>query len=187
MGISKLLRSLHNITELRPLSAYAGLTAGVDVFGWLHRGLYSAELGELVSRPPELVERPVKFVLEQCDLLIRHGVRPYLVFDGAKLAAKRGTEEERGAERRESREKGLRLIDDDPQAARQLLAKAEMVTAEHMYLLFRCTSRSARATSTSWWRRPRQTPSWPSCAEQGSWMWSSPRTPTCCRFAAPSC
>ena len=133
MGISKLLRSLHNITELRPLNAYAGLTAGVDVFGWLHRGLYSAELGELVSRPPELVERPVKFVLEQCDLLIKHGVRPYLVFDGAKLAAKRGTEEERGAERRESREKGLRLIDDDPQAARQLLAKAEVVTAEHMY------------------------------------------------------
>ena len=44
--------------------------------------------------------------MQKVRLLRSHGIRPYIVFDGGRLPAKRGTESERAQKRSESRARG---------------------------------------------------------------------------------
>ncbi|CAN0577241.1 unnamed protein product, partial [Ectocarpus sp. 12 AP-2014] len=62
-------------------------------------------------------------------LLLSHGVKPYLVFDGGHLPAKAGKEEERRARRESNLQRGIQLMrEGNASGAHQFFCKAADVT-----------------------------------------------------------
>lgn len=62
-------------------------------------------------------------------LLLRHGVTPYLVFDGGHLPAKAGKEVERRTKREASMQRGMQLLrEGNSSGAHQFFCKAADVT-----------------------------------------------------------
>ena len=157
MGIVGLLSSLSDVAEDAHVSDYTGKVAGVDVFGWLHRGITAHfELdpgvgcagqgggagGRLQRNDRPAAEKPVAYVLEMVELLLKHGVGAYLVFDGGHLPAKAPTDDARRAERAKALERARVLLDADPHdaAGATLLRKATSVVTDEM--VRRCCSRN---------------------------------------------
>jgi 5'-3' exonuclease len=139
MGIAGLLSGINDVAVDAHISDYAGLTAGVDVFGWLHRGI-STHFELVAENDRPAAERPVAYVLEMCELLERHNVTPFLIFDGGHLPAKAATDAARRAERAKSLERARALLAVDPTdaAGAALLRKsASVVTDDMVHLLQR--------------------------------------------------
>ena len=146
MGIAGLLSGINDVAVDAHISDYAGLTAGVDVFGWLHRGI-STHFELVAENDRPAAEKPVAYVLEMCELLERHNVTPFLIFDGGHLPAKAATDAARRAERAKSLERARALLAVDPTdaAGAALLRKsASVVTDEMVHLL----QRALRARGT---------------------------------------
>ena len=62
-------------------------------------------------------------------LLLSHGVKPYLVFDGGYLPAKGGKEEERRVKREANLQRGMQLLrEGNASGALQFFSKAADVT-----------------------------------------------------------
>lgn len=97
MGINCLLPFLKGITKETFISAFKGKTTGVDASCWLHKGLTIS-----VQRTGRY-ESYVDICNGYLDLLLRHGVKPIVIFDGFPLPAK---DDER-AERKRKREELL--------------------------------------------------------------------------------
>ena len=126
MGINGLLPAIRDVAEAKHISAYRGKRAGVDAYGWLHRGCTSCAQ-EIATGVP--TRRFVQFCLSRVHTMEEAGVTPVLVFDGGYIGAKRGTGEERGARRAEQRQKGIALLEaGDSAAAHKCFQKAVSVT-----------------------------------------------------------
>lgn len=96
MGIQGLLPLLKPITTTVHVRDLAGLTVGVDAYVWLHRGAYACA-DELCQGKD--TGKYLNVCFERMRLLLDHGVKVYIVFDGGPLRAKKGTEHERRARR----------------------------------------------------------------------------------------
>jgi exonuclease 1 len=96
MGITGLLPLLRSVTETVEVSSLRGMTVAVDALVWLHKGVYSCAV-ELAAGEP--TDRHLTYCVAQLNLLLHHGVKPVLVFDGGRLPAKAVTEGTRAAER----------------------------------------------------------------------------------------
>ncbi|KAL8928467.1 MAG: hypothetical protein Q9208_001701 [Pyrenodesmia sp. 3 TL-2023] len=130
-GLLPLLKSIHKPCNLKN---FAGLTIGVDAYGWLHRGTVACAIDLALGKP---TTKFVEFSLSRVHMLIHFGVTPYLVFDGDYLPSKAATEADRSKRREESRRLGLELhrmgkisqahlelqkaVDVTPEMARQLI------------------------------------------------------------------
>ncbi|KAI0701399.1 PIN domain-like protein [Cytidiella melzeri] len=142
MGISGLLPLLKPIHVNKHLSEYSGQTIAVDAYVWLHRGAYACA-AELVTG--KRTNKYVDYAMHRVRLLRHHNIKPYVVFDGGPLPAKRGTESDRKKKRDENlaranalaaqgkhsqaREFYVKCVDVTPQMAYQLIKalKAESV------------------------------------------------------------
>ena len=102
MGIQNLLPNLASIAQDKSLAQYAGQRAAIDGYSWLHKASTCCAQ-ELCLGVPSGSDKLIKSVMKKIDMLRRHRVEPYMVFDGAPLPAKAGTEQERLL----SREKNL--------------------------------------------------------------------------------
>ena len=120
MGIVGLLKAIKDTGASKHISDYAGQTVAIDGYSWLHKGVYCCA-EELVTGVP--TRRHVKYFLDRCELLLRSGVTPYVVFDGDALGSKGGKEIERAA----SRAKSLR-------AAKELVARGDRDGARALYV-----------------------------------------------------
>jgi exonuclease-1 len=98
MGIQNLLPNIASIAIDRHLSDYAGLTVAVDGYSWLHKASTCCAR-DLCLNASAGIDKLVRSVLKKIELLRRHRVEPYMVFDGAPLPAKAGTEIKRAADR----------------------------------------------------------------------------------------
>jgi 5'-3' exonuclease len=126
MGIAGLLPSLRAVTKTTHVRELKGLSVGVDAYCWLHRAVHSCAT-ELCRG--EKTDRWILFVLDRVDLLIKHGIKPFLVFDGDRLPAKSGKESERAARREENRKRGLQCLrQGSPASAHNHFSKAVDVT-----------------------------------------------------------
>ncbi|CBJ30602.1 exonuclease [Ectocarpus siliculosus] len=126
MGITGLLPLLKPVTKDVHIRELKGLTVGVDTYCWLHKGIYScsAELCQGIA-----TDKFIKYCVERVHLLLSHGVKPYLVFDGGHLPAKAGKEEERRARRESNLQRGMQLMrEGNPSGAHQFFCKAADVT-----------------------------------------------------------
>lgn len=140
MGIAGLLIALNDVAEDVHVSDYAGKVAGVDVFGWLHRGITASFELDPAYRDRPAAAKPVAFVLEMVEMLLQHGVTPYLVFDGSHLPAKAATDAARRAERAKAleRARAILAVDSADTTGASLLRKAtSVVTDEMVHLLLR--------------------------------------------------
>ncbi|CAM9301965.1 unnamed protein product, partial [Discosporangium mesarthrocarpum] len=126
MGIAGLLPLLKPVTRDTHISDLKGKTVGIDAYCWLHKGIYSCSF-ELCQGIP--TDKYIKYCLERVYLLLRHGVKPYLVFDGGYLPAKAGKEAERRERREDNKRRGAQLLrEGNAAAAHQFFSKAADVT-----------------------------------------------------------
>jgi len=106
MGIVALLPRLRSITKRKHIEHYRGKTVAVDGYVFLHRGAYACAR-ELVEGEP--TDKYVTYCLNRVDLLLKHGVIPYIIFDGGPLPNKSDEETTRQRSREENRERAQTL------------------------------------------------------------------------------
>ena len=92
MGIPHLLPFLENATEQSHISAFRGHKCAIDGYAWLHKASMTCAM-EMARGTP--TKRFVDFCMKQLNMIKSHGVEPLIVFDGARISAKEGTEEGR--------------------------------------------------------------------------------------------
>lgn len=126
MGIQGLLPALKPVTVATNIKELKGNRVGVDTYTWLHKGVYCCATDLCQGTP---TDKHIQFVLWRLDLLLFHGVKPYLVFDGANLPAKAGKESERLASREQNRLRGEQCLrEGDVAGSQAYFAKAVDVT-----------------------------------------------------------
>lgn len=134
MGISGLLPFLRKACRPAHVGELAGQVVAVDVYCWLHRGAFGCA-DKLVQN--QKTDGHVLYVVRLVDMLLRHGVKPILVFDGRNLPSKAETEMKRRQNRdryrrmakdylaqgksREARECFQRCVDVTPEMAREVI------------------------------------------------------------------
>ncbi len=101
MGIVGLLPFLKNASRQTNLGEFSGSTAAVDVYCWLHKGAFGCAEKLVLGQP---TDGYVAYVMRYVDLMLRHDVKPVLVFDGRNLPSKAGTERKRRENRARYRE-----------------------------------------------------------------------------------
>ena len=96
MGITGLLPMLKSVIREGHISSFANRRLAVDTYAWLHRAAYSCAADLCEGRE---TKQWVMYVLYMVDMLLEYKIEVTLVFDGAELPAKLGTERERAANR----------------------------------------------------------------------------------------
>ena len=90
MGIRDLLKYCASLSKRIHISKLKGKTAGIDMMGWIYKGLY-ASLNNLGTYSDLYLNYPLKML----SLLKYNNIKIIAVFDGNKLEAKRKKNEER--------------------------------------------------------------------------------------------
>lgn len=86
---------------------------------------------------------PPRARTQRVHLLLSHGVKPYLVFDGGYLPAKAGKEEERRARRESNLQRGMQLMrEGNASGAHQFFCKAADVTPFMAHQVIQARERS---------------------------------------------
>nr|XP_015218223.1 PREDICTED: exonuclease 1 [Lepisosteus oculatus] len=119
MGISGLLQFIKEASEPVNVKKYKGQTAAVDTYCWLHKGAFSC--AEKLAKG-EPTDQYVTYCMKLVDMLLTHGIKPILVFDGRNLPSKKDVEKAR----RERREANLRQ-------GRQLLREGKVSEARDCF------------------------------------------------------
>ncbi|KAG8917139.1 Rad2 nuclease, partial [Tulasnella sp. 417] len=128
MGIQGLLPLLKSIQVNTHLSEFKGQTLAVDGYVLLHRGVYACT-PQLIKGEP--TTKYIEYVLNRVRMMRHYGVKPYLVFDGGPLPAKKGTESERSKKRAENLARANSLTEQGQHAqAREILTRCVDVTPE---------------------------------------------------------
>ncbi|XP_071454055.1 exonuclease 1 [Hetaerina americana] len=107
MGITGLIPFLEKASTPVNLRQYKGQTLAVDVYCWLHRGIFSC--AEKIAKG-EKCDAYVTYCLKYVNMLISHDIKPILVFDGRYLPAKAATEKKRRQSREQNRTKAAELL-----------------------------------------------------------------------------
>ena len=134
MGITGLLPFLKNASTPTHISEFKGYTVAIDVYCWLHKGAFGCA-EKLVKG--QKTDGYIVYVMKYIDLLLFHGIKPILVFDGRNLPSKSETEKKRreirakyrkmakdylaAGQYKEARECFQRCIDITPQMARDVI------------------------------------------------------------------
>ena len=92
MGVKDLLPQLKQMTREINISELRGKLVGVDAYVWLHQKAYCCAK-ELVQGQPTTVY--IHAFLHECQLILRNGVIPVIVFDGGPLGSKIAVEQSR--------------------------------------------------------------------------------------------
>ncbi|KAG5179620.1 PIN domain-like protein, partial [Tribonema minus] len=139
MGISGLLQTLKSITHPVHVRDLEGLTVGVDAYCWLHRGAYSCSTE--ICRG-EFTDKFVRFCMRRIELLLSHGVTPWVVFDGAPLPMKHGVNKARRDARAANLAKAeAAMAAGEPIAAQQHYARSVAITHELARMFIRSLAR----------------------------------------------
>lgn len=127
MGIQSLLPALKSVVDADlHISAFRGRRVAVDGYAWLHKAIYGCCV-ELCEGKPSTAW--IQYCLGYVDMLIAHEIDVTLVFDGAELPAKQGTETERAQKRANNLSKGREYTaNGDHKSARNYYAQAVDVT-----------------------------------------------------------
>lgn len=134
MGINGLLPLVRDAIKNSHISEFTGKKVAVDGFVWLHRGCLSCAK-ELAKN--EHTTKYITYFMQQVQLLLNHGIRPLIVFDGCDLPAKRVTNEKRRADRIENIKAAQRLEERGLiQEASEHYQKSVEITPNVLYPLF---------------------------------------------------
>jgi exonuclease-1 len=126
MGFRDFLARLKSILKWRNFyTDFKGDTVGVDSFCWLHQ-IALRHREKLVAKGEDYSHKEVvNDFIELAERLIKEGLTPTFVFDGAPTPAKGGTDEKR----QERRAKALTYIDNNQRKCHEKELRAAMAAA----------------------------------------------------------
>ncbi|ERE73298.1 exonuclease 1 isoform X2 [Cricetulus griseus] len=107
MGIQGLLQFIKEASEPINVKKYKGQAVAVDTYCWLHKGAISC--AEKLAKG-EPTDKYVGFCMKFVNMLLSHGVKPILVFDGCTLPSKKEVERSRRERRQSNLLKGKQLL-----------------------------------------------------------------------------
>ncbi|XP_036058643.1 exonuclease 1 [Onychomys torridus] len=107
MGIQGLLQFVKEASEPVNVKKYKGQAVAVDTYCWLHKGAIAC--AEKLAKG-EPTDRYVGFCMKFVNMLLSHGVKPILVFDGCTLPSKKEVERSRRERRQSNLLKGKQLL-----------------------------------------------------------------------------
>ncbi|XP_058389528.1 exonuclease 1 isoform X1 [Diceros bicornis minor] len=107
MGIHGLLQFIKEASEPIHVRKYKGQVVAVDTYCWLHKGAIAC--AEKLARG-EPTDKYVGFCMKFVNMLLTHGIKPILVFDGCMLPSKKEVEKSRRERRQASLLKGKQLL-----------------------------------------------------------------------------
>ncbi|XP_045148774.1 exonuclease 1 isoform X2 [Echinops telfairi] len=107
MGIQGLLQFIKEASEPIHVRKYKGEVVAVDTYCWLHKGAIACA-EKLVKGEP--TDKYVGFCMKLVNMLLSHGIKPILVFDGCTLPSKKEVEKSRRQRRQASLLKGKQLL-----------------------------------------------------------------------------
>lgn len=140
MGIKGLIVAVKPALEDCHVSQLAGKRVAVDGYCWLHRAVFGCCVE--ICRG-EKSTAWLNYCLAYIDMLLNHKIHVTMVFDGADLPMKYGTEQDRRASRRSNLEKADELYrNGDKASARNFYSRAVDVSPEMAAVLIRTLKRS---------------------------------------------
>ncbi|KAM8816282.1 exonuclease 1 isoform 2-T2 [Rhynchonycteris naso] len=107
MGIQGLLQFIKEASEPIHVRKYKGQVVAVDTYCWLHKGAISC--AEKLAKG-EPTDKYVGFCMKFVNMLLSHGIKPVLVFDGCPLPSKKEVEKSRRERRQANLLKGKQLL-----------------------------------------------------------------------------
>ncbi|XP_019065965.1 exonuclease 1 isoform X2 [Fukomys damarensis] len=107
MGIQGLLQFIKEASEPIHVRKYKGQVVAVDTYCWLHKGAIAC--AEKLAKG-EPTDKYVGFCMKFVNMLLSHGIRPILVFDGCTLPSKKEVEKSRRERRQSNLLKGKQLL-----------------------------------------------------------------------------
>ncbi|XP_072285749.1 exonuclease 1 isoform X2 [Pyxicephalus adspersus] len=128
MGIQGLLQFLKEASEPISVKQYKGQTVAVDTYCWLHKGAFAC--AEKLAKG-EPTEQYVTYCMKFVHMLLSHGVKPILVFDGCTLPSKKDVERSRREKRQANLQKGKQLLREGKLSeARDCFSRSVNITSE---------------------------------------------------------
>ncbi|XP_019776159.1 exonuclease 1 isoform X1 [Tursiops truncatus] len=107
MGIQGLLQFIKEASEPIHMRKYKGQVVAVDTYCWLHKGAVAC--AEKLAKG-EPTDKYVGFCMKFVNMLLSHGIKPILVFDGCTLPSKKEVERCRRERRQANLLKGKQLL-----------------------------------------------------------------------------
>uniref|UniRef100_A0A4X1T6P3 Exonuclease 1 n=1 Tax=Sus scrofa TaxID=9823 RepID=A0A4X1T6P3_PIG len=107
MGIQGLLQFIKEASEPVHVRKYKGQVVAVDTYCWLHKGAVAC--AEKLAKG-EPTDKYVGFCMKFVNMLLSHGIKPILVFDGCTLPSKKEVEKSRRERRQANLLKGKQLL-----------------------------------------------------------------------------
>ncbi|XP_075851627.1 exonuclease 1 isoform X3 [Microcebus murinus] len=107
MGIQGLLQFIKEASEPIHVRKYKGQVVAVDTYCWLHKGAIAC--AEKLAKG-EPTDRYVGFCMKFLNMLLSHGIKPILIFDGCTLPSKKEVEKSRRERRQANLLKGKQLL-----------------------------------------------------------------------------
>ncbi|XP_069890174.1 exonuclease 1 [Dipodomys merriami] len=107
MGIQGLLQFIKEASEPIHVRKYKGQVVAVDTYCWLHKGAIAC--AEKLAKG-EATDRYVGFCMKFVNMLLSHGIKPILIFDGCTLPSKKEVERSRRERRQSNLLKGKQLL-----------------------------------------------------------------------------
>nr|XP_014714402.2 exonuclease 1 isoform X1 [Equus asinus]XP_044618792.1 exonuclease 1 isoform X1 [Equus asinus] len=107
MGIHGLLQFIKDASEPIHVRKYKGQVVAVDTYCWLHKGAIAC--AEKLAKG-EPTDKYVGFCMKFVHMLLSHGIKPILVFDGCTLPSKKEVEKSRKERRQANLLKGKQLL-----------------------------------------------------------------------------
>ncbi|XP_062938921.1 exonuclease 1 isoform X2 [Cynocephalus volans] len=126
MGIHGLLQFIKEASEPIHVRKYKGQVVAVDTYCWLHKG--SIACAEKLAKG-EPTDKYVGFCMKFVNMLLSHGIKPILVFDGCTLPSKKEVERSRRERRQANLLKGKQLLREGKVSeARECFARSVNIT-----------------------------------------------------------
>ncbi|RWS02272.1 exonuclease 1-like protein, partial [Dinothrombium tinctorium] len=133
MGINGLLPLLSSATHQVDVRDFRNSIAAIDVYSWLHKGVYSCAHNLYVG---ETSDAYIDYCLRNTEYLIKCGIKPILVFDGRDLPAKKVTDETRKVRKEKDRKRIDELVREGKEyEARELMKRCVDITHEMAFKL----------------------------------------------------
>ncbi|XP_021121146.1 exonuclease 1 isoform X1 [Heterocephalus glaber] len=107
MGIQGLLQFIKEASEPIHVRKYKGQVVAVDTYCWLHKGAIAC--AEKLAKG-EPTDKYVGFCMKFVNMLLSHGIKPILIFDGCTLPSKKEVERSRRERRQSNLLKGKQLL-----------------------------------------------------------------------------
>ncbi|XP_066303729.1 exonuclease 1-like [Branchiostoma lanceolatum] len=126
MGIQGLLPFLKDASTQVNVKMLAGYTVAIDAYCWIYRGAFACAMDLARGEKSDMY---VRFVLKYVNMLLSHGIKPVMVFDGCNLPSKQGVEDSRRERKHLYLQKGKQFLRDGNAAqARECFQKCINVT-----------------------------------------------------------